>query len=62
MNKLRNMWATIMKTSTGSWLCLVSKVKDKNKTKTYKGSADSDISLKCILYWQTRKGITLSLW
>ena len=62
MNKLRNMWAAILKISTGSWLCLVSKVKDKNKTKTFKGSADSDISLKCILYWQTRKGITLSLW
>ena len=43
-------------TSTGSRLCLVSKAKDKNKIKTYERSADSDISLKCILYWQTRKG------
>ena len=54
MNKLRNMQATILKTSTGSQLCLVSKAKDKNKIKTYEQSADRDI---CILYWQTRKGI-----
>ena len=57
MNKLRNMQAAILKTSTGSQLCLVSKAKDKNKIKTYEQSADRDISLKCILYWQTRKGI-----
>ena len=57
MNKLGNTWAVILKTSTGSWLCLVSKAKDKIKIRTYERSADSDISLKCILYWQTRKGI-----
>ena len=57
MNKLGNTWAAILKTSTGSQLCLVSKAKDKNKIKTYEQSADRDISLKCILYWQTRKGI-----
>ena len=53
MNKLRNMQAAILKTSTGSRLCLVSKAKDK----TYEQSADRDIRLKCILYWQIRKGI-----
>ena len=57
MNKLRNMQAAILKTSTGSQLCLVSKVKDKNKIKMYEQSADRNIRLKCILYWQTRKGI-----
>ena len=49
MNKLRNMQAAIMKTST-SQLCLVSKAKDKNKIETYEQSADRVISLKCILY------------
>ena len=57
MNKLGNTWAAMLKTSTGSQLCLVSKAKDKNKIKTYERSADSDISLKGILYWQTRKDI-----
>ena len=57
MNKLGNMSAAMLKTSTGSRLCLVSKAKDKNKIKTYERSADSEISLKFILYWQTRKGI-----
>ena len=57
MNKLRNMQGAILKTSTGSQLCLVSKTKDKNKIKMYQQSADRDIRLKCILYWQTRKGI-----
>ena len=57
MNKLGNTWAVILKTLTGSRLCLVSKAKGKIKIKTYERSADSDISLKCILYWQTRKGI-----
>ena len=54
MNKLGNTWAAMLKTSTGSQLCLVSKAKDKNKIKTYERSADS---LKGILYWQTRKDI-----
>ena len=57
MNKLGNTWAAILKTSRGSQLCLVNKTKDKNKIKTYKQSEDSDISLKCIFYWQTRKDI-----
>ena len=56
MNKLRNLQAAILKTSTGSQLRLVSKAKDKSKTKTYEQSADRDINLKCILYWQTRRG------
>ena len=55
MNKLGNTWVTILKTSTGSQLILVNKAKDKNKIKTCEQSADSDISLKCIFYWQTRK-------
>ena len=55
MNKLGNTWAAILKTSTGSRLSLVNKTKDKNKMKTYEQSADSDVSLKCIFYWQTRK-------
>ena len=50
MNKLENMWAVILKTSTGSWLCLVSKANDKNKIKTYDQTAYSDISLKCIYF------------
>ena len=54
MNKLGNSWAAILKTSIGSWLCLVSKAKDENKIKTYEQSADSNIGLQCILYWQTR--------
>ena len=57
MNKLGSTWAEKLKTSTGSRLCLVNKAKDKNKIKTYEQSADSDISLKCIFYWQTRKNI-----
>ena len=57
MNELRNMQAAILKTSTGSQLCLVTKAKDKNKIKMYEQSAGRDISLKCILYWQTRKCI-----
>ena len=57
MNKLRKMQVAILKTSTGSQLCLVSKAKDKNETKTYEQSGDRDIRLKCILYWQTQKGI-----
>ena len=54
MNKLGNPWGAILKTSTDSQLCLVSKAKDENKIKTYEQSADSNIGLKCILYWQTR--------
>ena len=57
MNKLKNMQAAMLKPSTGSQLCLVSKAKDKNKIKMNEQSANRDISLKCILYWQTRKGI-----
>ena len=45
MNKLRNMWAVILKKSTGLQLCLVSKAKN-NKMKAYEWKADSDISLK----------------
>ena len=51
MNNLGNTWAAILKTSTGSWLCLVNKAKDKNKTKAYEQSADSDISPQCIFDW-----------
>ena len=36
---------------------LVSKAKDKNKIKKYERREESDISLKCILYWQTSKDI-----
>ena len=60
MNKLGNMWAAILKTSTGSRLCLVNKAKDKNKIKTYEQSADNDISLKCIFYWQTNSSYGLA--
>ena len=41
--------------STASWLCLVSMAKDENKIKQVADSADSDISLKYILHWQTGK-------
>ena len=57
MNKLGNMWVAILKTSTGSRLCLVNNAKDKNKIKTFEQSANSDISLKSIFYWQTTKCI-----
>ena len=49
LNKLLNTWVAILKTSTGSWLCLASKAKNKNKNKKKcEQSADSDISLQCI--------------
>ena len=55
LNNLENTWAAILKTPTGSRLCLVNKAKDKNKIETYEQSADSDISLQCIFHWQIRK-------
>ena len=61
MNKLGNTWAAILKTSTGSRLCLVNKAKDKNEIRTYQQSADSDISLKCMFYWQTRRHIIITV-
>ena len=61
MNKLGNTWAAILKTSTGSRLCLVNKAKDKNEIRTYEQSADSDISLKCMFYWQTRRHIIITV-